>query len=149
MKQLRGAAESEVAASPEQCFSLLADVESYGRWHPDTVREVQVLERDADGLPGKVAATIHAEAGPLARDLHLTLAVALERPRAIRLTRIPHEPTDPERFEVKWTLSDGQPTRIQLELEAVLELPRLVPLGTIGDSLASGFVAAAAEELTS
>jgi hypothetical protein len=149
MKQLRGAADSEVAASPEQCFALLADVEGYPRWHSETVRQVEVIERGADGRASKVAATLHAQTGPLARDFHLMLAVALQPPRTVRLTRAPHEPTDPERFEVNWRVAAGQPTRIQLELEAVLELPRLVPLGPVGDSLASGFVAAAARELTS
>jgi Polyketide cyclase / dehydrase and lipid transport len=149
MKQLRGSAESDVAAPPEQCFAVLADVEGYPRWHSETVRQVEVIERDSYGRPRKIAATLHAEAGPLARDIHLVLAVALEPPRAVRLTRVPYEPTDPERFEVNWTVSDGQPARIQLELEAVLELPRLVPLGAIGDSLASGFVGAATRELTS
>jgi hypothetical protein len=149
MKQLRGEAESELAAPPEQCFALLADVEGYPRWHSEAVRRVEVIERGVDGRPSTVAVALHAEAGPLARDFDLTLAVTLEPPRTVRLTRLQHEPSDPERFEVNWTVAEGQPTRIQLELQAVLELPRLVPLGPIGDSLASGFVAAAARELTS
>jgi ribosome-associated toxin RatA of RatAB toxin-antitoxin module len=39
-----------VDASPEQCFAVVADIESYPEWVAD-LKEVQVLERDQDGRP--------------------------------------------------------------------------------------------------
>ena len=49
-----------------------------------------------------------------------------------------------------WTLAaaPGGGTEISLALDATLSVPRLVPLGGIGDSLADGFVSAAARELS-
>ena len=87
--------------------------------------------------------------GPLAHDLELTLAVERRPPGAISLLRLPNEPTDPEQFRVDWRLSgDARRTRIALELAANLSLPKMLPLGGIGDALAQGFVAAAAREVS-
>ena len=37
-----------VSASPEQCFSVAADIERYPEWAAD-IKEVTVDERDAEG----------------------------------------------------------------------------------------------------
>ncbi len=37
-----------VDASPERCFAVVADIESYPEWVPD-LKEVDVLERDEQG----------------------------------------------------------------------------------------------------
>jgi hypothetical protein len=60
------------------------------------------------------------------------------------LTRIPHDAGDEERFEVAWAFAER---RIQLELNATLPVPRLIPLGGIGNAVAEGFVAAAVRRL--
>ncbi len=39
-----------VSASPERCFSVVADIERYPDWAAD-IKEVEVLERDGDGRP--------------------------------------------------------------------------------------------------
>ena len=61
------------------------------------------------------------------------------------LTRLPNEPDDPERFVARWYLDRAEPagTSVRLELEAELDLPRLVPVGDIANNLASAFVQAA------
>ena len=39
-----------VAAPPERCFAVVADIERYPEWAAD-IKEVTVHERDADGRP--------------------------------------------------------------------------------------------------
>lgn len=147
MKELRGSAATTVAAPVERCVERLRAVDRYPDWYGDVVRDVAVLERDGAGEPERARATLHVSAGPLVRDIRLLLAVVTEPGPTVRLTRIPHQPTDEERFEVIWRLSEGPPTGLALELSANLSVPRLVPLGGIGDAMAQGFVAAAAREL--
>jgi hypothetical protein len=64
------------------------------------------------------------------------------------LSRIPHEPIDKERFDVTWRVDGGQATQIRLDLLANLDVPRLVPLGGVGDSMAQGLVSAATRALS-
>ncbi len=145
MKQLTGSAQLDVAASIEACYALLSDVERYPGWHPDVVREVEVLSHDADGRPARAQAILHVSRGPLVRDFDLTLAVERQPPGAINLIRLPNEPTDPEEFQVRWRLTPSGPkTQVNLELNANLAVPRIVPLTGVGDGLAAGFVAALA-----
>jgi hypothetical protein len=129
---------------------MLGDIEGYPRWYPDVVRGVEVVDRDGDGLATRARARLHAAAGPLSRDLELLLSVS-RRAEEVKLARVPNETTDRERFEVRWTVrpGDGDGCRIEVALAATLDVPRLVPLGGIGDSMASGFVAAAARALGS
>ncbi|MBV9193019.1 MAG: SRPBCC family protein [Solirubrobacterales bacterium] len=150
MKELRGTAGASVDAPLERAQALLEAVDGYPTWYPEVVKQVEVLERGADGPPQRVQAKLHFAQGPIARDFRLLLAVAVERPELVRLTRIPHEPGDPERFEVTWRLArqTQTQTRIDLELRADLDVPRFVPVASIGDSLARGFVAAAVRQLT-
>lgn len=42
-----------VGASPERCFEIAADVESYGEWTAD-LKDATVVERDDDGRPSLV-----------------------------------------------------------------------------------------------
>ena len=73
------------------------------------------------------------------------MAVAVAAPRTVTLTRLPNEPSDAEEFEVRWMLQpEGAGTRIAVEIEANLAVPRMVPLGGIGDAMAAAFVQAAA-----
>lgn len=147
MKELDGSASASVAAPVERCFELLAAVERYPAWYPDVVTSVEVVERDAEGLPARARVTLHAAAGPLVKDFRLLLSVSTERPRSVRLTRIPHDGSDRERFDVAWRLHEGAQTQIVLALKANLSVPRFLPVGGIGDTLANGFVTAAARAL--
>jgi ribosome-associated toxin RatA of RatAB toxin-antitoxin module len=143
MKELRGSASRQVDASRAACFALLADVERYPDWYPQTVQIVRAIERDATGQVSKARAKLHVSYGPLVRDFDLLLTVQLGPPESVKLIRIPHEPGDPERFEAAWRVLAGPRTTIELRLDAALSLPRLVPIGGMADELARGFVAAA------
>jgi hypothetical protein len=103
------------------------------------------VERGDDGLPVKARASLHVAHGPLTRDFRLLLDVHCEPLRLVRLSRVPHDRADPEQFQVTWRLREG--TEIELELAANLSVPRFLPVGGIGEALASGFVAAAARAL--
>lgn len=147
MKRLQARAGALISASPAQCLSLLAAVDRYPEWHPDVVRKVTVLARDARDHAAKVEARLHISRGPLKRELELMLAVTVEEP-AIRLTRLPYDPADEEEFELTWNVGEGAQTRIELDLAASLDIPRAVPLGGVAEAMAQGFVSAAARALS-
>jgi hypothetical protein len=147
VKELDGAAGAVVAASAQECLTLLVAVDGYPSWYPQVVRDVAVLERDPQGRPSRARATLHVSVGPLVRDFNLLLAIAIEDPGTVKLTRVPNDPSDMERFEVTWRVDEAGETRLQLELHANLSVPRLLPLGGVGGSLAQGFVDAAARAL--
>ena len=148
MKELNGSASTGVSAPIEDCFALLIDLERYPAWYPETVREATVTQRDAGGHPSMVRTTLHASIGPLAHEFHLLMAVLSSRPTRVKLTRVPHDAGDRERFEVTWRLEPAAGTRISVDLAANLSLPRLLPVGGVGDAMAGGFVRAAANAVS-
>jgi ribosome-associated toxin RatA of RatAB toxin-antitoxin module len=148
MKELHARAQTPINAGAEEAVALLRAVDEYPTWYPEAVRSAEVLERDGDGWPTKVNATLHLAAGPLVRDFRLTLVVTSPERGTIRLARQPHGAGDSERFEVTWRVVDGSGVRIELALDANLSVPRLLPVGGVGDSLAQGFVTAAARALS-
>ena len=113
MKELHGAASAQVSASVGECFALVEAIEEYPSWYPENVKQVYVVERSHDGRPLAARAQLHVSYGPLVRDFDLLLAVAAEPPDHVKLTRVPHEASDPERFEVMWKITPG---RIDLDL---------------------------------
>lgn len=150
MKELTGSASAATAASPTQAMALLEAIERYPEWHPDVVRQAEVLERDSAGHPMRARTRLHVERGPLTRDFDLVMSVHVDPAGTIKLSRIPEGPGDRERFEVTWHVDGGDAvagTRIGLDLAANLDVPRLVPLGGVGDSMAEGLVSAAKREL--
>ncbi len=147
MKELHARAGTSVNATAEQVLDLLRAVDEYPTWYPDGVRAAAVLERDDEGRPTKVNATLHVASGPLVRDFRLTLAVTSPDPTTIKLARVPHDSRDPERFEVTWRVLERHGVRIELALDANLSVPRLLPVGGVGESIARGFVDAAARTL--
>jgi hypothetical protein len=149
MKELNGSAAATTAASPAQAMALLEAIDRYPTWHPEVVKEAEVLERDGEGHPTRARTKLHVERGPLTRDFDLLMSVAVDPSGAIELTRIPHEPSDKERFDVTWRVDGGQSTRIALDLAANLDVPRFLPLGGVGDSMAEGLVSAATRALGS
>lgn len=147
MKELTGTATGTTQASREQALSLLEAVDRYPSWHPEVIKHAEVLERDADGHPTRARTKLHVERGPLTKDFDLVMSVKVDPAGTIMLKRIPHGPSDPERFDVTWRVDDAESTRIRLDLAANLSVPRLVPLGGVGDSLAQGMVGAATRAL--
>ncbi|MBV9421633.1 MAG: SRPBCC family protein [Solirubrobacterales bacterium] len=147
MKELHGTASAVVPAAQDRCMELLEAVDRYPQWHPDVVKSVEVLERDATGQPSKVRAKLRVERPPVAKDFDLVMAVAIDPPGAVDLTRVQDDPSDRERFAFAWRLEPDGGTRIQLAMDANLDVPWFLPLGRIGDSLAEEFVTAAARAL--
>ncbi len=147
MKELRGTAAVEVAATPAECVALLEAVDRYPEWYPEVVQKVDVTERDAGGQPTKANTRLHVVAGPLTRDFNLQMAVVSEPPGTIKLMRLSHGPSDQEQFQVIWRVTEALRTRIDVALDANLSVPRFLPIGGIGDGLAQGFVGAAARAL--
>ena len=62
------------------------------------------------------------------------------------LTRVTDHPTNQE-FTAAWLVRPDNTTRIELQLEAKLRVPALVPAAGIPDEIANAFVAAAARTL--
>jgi hypothetical protein len=150
VKELTGTAAGTTGATQEQTFALLEDIDRYPTWNGEVVKQAEVLERDAEGHPTKAHCVLHVERGPMTRDFNLTMAVTVDPARTIKLSRIPHESSDGERFEVTWSVAGSNPgTRIQLDLLADLNVPRFIPLGGVGDELAQGMVSAATRALAS
>jgi hypothetical protein len=147
MKELSGSARAPVPASPEASLALLAAVDRYPTWYPEVVRAVDVVEREPSGQPTRVQTKLHLAQGPLAKDFDLLMTVAVQPPSMVSLTRVPHEPSDEERFEVIWHVDGSAQTQIRLDLRADLSVPRFLPIGGIGDAVAGGFVSAAARAL--
>ena len=148
MRELRATAAGTVDAPPEACLALLADVAAYPRWCPQTVRRAEAVERDSDGHPTRARITLRLGLGPLAGSFDELMAVRVDAPDRVSLTRVPHQPTDPERLEVTWQIRPGPPARLEVELTAALDVPRLVPLGAMANSVAQDLVAAASRALS-
>lgn len=148
MKQINGRASSVVAAPVENCFALLEAVHRYPTWNGDLVREVEVLEWDADGRPAGARAMIHVAQSPFAKNFELVVAVSAEPMTAVYLTRLPNAPSDPEQLVISWRLHPDAGTRIELEFHATVSfLPRVVPLFGVGDLIADTLIDAAARTL--
>jgi hypothetical protein len=147
MKDLRVSASATVAATPEACTALLAAVDGYPSWYPDVIREAEVLERDRGGTPVRARATVHLALGPIVHDLELLLTVDVEPGRHVTLTLVTDHPSDTDAFKLSWTVDPGPPTRLELELSARVDVPRFLPVGSLGGPLAQGFVDAASRAL--
>jgi hypothetical protein len=144
MKELRGTATERVPVPIGQCLALVRAVDEYPAWYPDVVRTVDVLERDAGGLPSRARTELRVSVGPLTKDFDLLMAIAFVPPGTVKLVKV----GGTAKFNVTWRLDDGDSTRVTLELDANLDAPRFLPLGDIGNSVAQGFVSAASAELT-
>ena len=145
-REFHGEAAEVVTTSVEDCFALLAAVDRYPDWCPDVVREVDVLDRAADGQPSRVRMTMHIARGALVREFNLFLAIVVEAPGTVKLTRVTDHPTNQE-FNATWMLGPAGSTRVALELDAKLRVPWYIRGGGIGNAIAEGFVTAACRAL--
>jgi hypothetical protein len=151
VKELTGSASGTTPATPAQAMALLEAIDRYPTWHPDVVKQAEVFERDDQGRPTKARTKLHVERGPLTRDFDLVMSVHVDPAGTVKLSRIRNPGSDKERFDVAWRVDraagGGQGSRISLDLSANLDVPRLVPLGGVGDSMAEGLVCAATRAL--
>jgi ribosome-associated toxin RatA of RatAB toxin-antitoxin module len=148
MREFHGEAAETAAAAQEACFALVAAIDRYPDWCPDVIREVEVLDRGSDGQPRKVRMRIHVNRAGMSREFDLFLAIAVQPPESVKLTRFTDHPTNQE-FDATWTVRPAQSTRIGLALDAKLRVPWYVRAGGIADAIAEGFVAAACRALSS
>ena len=148
MKELRGRAGTEVDAAPEQCFELLAAVERYPAWFA-VVREVEIFDPERNGTPGMARAELHVPQSPFAKDFRLRVAVRTERPVAVRLTRMPEGPQDPDRLELMWRVGAEDRTWLEFEFAAAASfVPGFLPIGDAGNLIAQAVLKAAYDALT-
>ena len=146
MREFRGEAAEVVGPPVENCLALLAAVDRYPDWCPDVVQDVEVLDRGAGGQPTRVRIRMNIVRGPVDREFDLFLAIVVEPPGTVRLTRVTDHPTEQE-FEATWLLSPAGSTRISLQLEAKLRVPSYIPAAGAGDAIARAFVTAACRAL--
>ena len=143
MKRLTASASATITAPPERAVATLEAVDRYPEWHADVVRDVVVIERNAAGAPTLARAVLELALGPASRTVELTLSVTA-RPNEVTLTRVPNAPSDHEELELAWQVEPG---RLLLRIGASLDVPRLLPVGSIAAQLAEGFVGAASSAI--
>ena len=90
---------------------MVAAVDRYPDWCPDIVRGVDVLDRGADGQPSRVRMTMHIARGAVVREFNLSLAIVVEPPGTVKLTRVTDHPTNQE-FNATWMLRPAGSTRV-------------------------------------
>ena len=73
----------------------------------------------------------------------------LRRPGLVHLRHVSRGPSSGASFDATWQLEEGAGTQLELELDARMPVPALVPVGRVGDAFASGFMKAAVERLES
>jgi hypothetical protein len=123
-------------------------VDGYPTWFPEMVRDVEVLQRDASDQPTRARTKLHVARGPLVHDFDLLMAIAVEPPGTVKLSKVTSD-RSPSRFDVTWSLQAAESTRIELNLSATLSVSELVPVGDIGNAIAEQFVVAASRALAS
>jgi hypothetical protein len=89
---------------------------------------------------------MHIARGALVREFDLFLAIVVERPRTVKLTRVTDHPTNQE-FNATWLLHPASSTRVALQLDAKLRVPWYIRARGVGDAIAEGFVTAARRAL--
>lgn len=107
-----------VRASPERCFAVVTDFESYPQWAAD-IKEVQVLDRDAEGRGRRV----QYRAAAFGRSTTYTLVYDYtDAPKVLSWTL---EKGDLEKvLDGSYTfVEDAGDTEITYHLEAELILP--------------------------
>jgi ribosome-associated toxin RatA of RatAB toxin-antitoxin module len=109
----------EIPASIDACFQAVIDVESYPTWASD-VREVSVLERDAQGRPTRVA----FRTGAFGRSASYSLAYDYsDAPHSLSWSQVEGDITS--RMDGRYTFVPGpnDMTRVTYELAAELVVP--------------------------
>ncbi len=145
MREISATATGTAQASIDAVFAQLRDVEHYPDWYPAGAKSVEVVERDAGGLPVAVNAVLAAVAGPLRKNFDVRLAVEAQAPTRVALVRIADDRGDHEALTISWTLRElgPQQTEVKVEMVAHLDVPPFLPVGQVAQEAAGGFLAAA------
>ena len=148
MKELQGRATGKLDLPPAACFKLLSAVERYPDWI-GFVREVELLERERKGKPGRARAALHIPQSPFGTDFELVVAVRTKRPALITLTRMPNGPDDLDRLNLVWRMQGDGSTQLELEFDVAASfVPGFFPVGGAGEALAQAGIEAARDALT-
>jgi len=148
MKELQGRAATKLDVPAKDCYALLAAIEGYPTW-VEVVREVEILELERNGTPGRARAAVHVPQSPFGTDFELFVAVRTEPPVRITLTRLPQDQSDPDRLELIWRIGGKRSTKLELEFDAAASfVPGFVPVGDVGDIIARAAIEAARAALT-
>jgi ribosome-associated toxin RatA of RatAB toxin-antitoxin module len=149
LKELQGSASTEIEMTAEACFARLASIDRYPAWF-EVVRAVEILERERDGRPRLVRVELHVPQSPFGTDFELLVAIHADRPGAMRFTKVPDGPADPDRLELTWQLTESGSTQIEFEFDAAMSfVPGYLPVGSAGDAIAEAILNAAAAAFTS
>lgn len=82
MADLEGTRSIEIAAPPERCFAIAADLDRVPEWH-GAMTHVEVLERDDDGR----AALVESEIDAAVAHVRVRLRFSYHEPRGLNWTR--------------------------------------------------------------
>jgi ribosome-associated toxin RatA of RatAB toxin-antitoxin module len=105
-------AHADVAAPPERCAAVLADVESYPSW-AGLISGVDVLAPDRVRLHAQV----------IGLPVHMDCSLELGPDRAV-LRRLPYGDDDPESYVATWTVEpNGTGSAVELRVQAELDAP--------------------------
>jgi ribosome-associated toxin RatA of RatAB toxin-antitoxin module len=94
MAGLQGTRSIQVAAPPEHCFAIAADLDRVPEWH-GAMTEVDVLERDGEGR----ALVVESEIDATVARVHMRLRFDYDEPNGLRWTR---ESGDLRSLEGSW-----------------------------------------------
>jgi ribosome-associated toxin RatA of RatAB toxin-antitoxin module len=100
MADLEGTRTIEIAAPPERCFAIAADLDRVPEWH-GAMTEVEVLERDGAGR----ATLVESEMDATVTRVRMRLRFRYDEPGAIRWTR---ESGDLSSLEGSWRFEPHQ-----------------------------------------
>jgi uncharacterized membrane protein len=111
MGNITGERSVEIDAPVQRCFDIAADIENAPAWQ-GSLKDVDVLERDADGRPMVVDTVNDAKV----KTVKTKLRFSYESPGAIRWTQ---EKGDVKALDGAWKLEDlgGDRTRATYSLE--------------------------------
>jgi uncharacterized membrane protein len=141
---IRGESSIEVAASPESCFEVLADMDAYPEWQ-DMVEAIGVRELDELGRP-RVVETLATT--PI-RAVRYVMRYEWDRPRHVRWRQLSGDLDDLEgSYELVAGSGDADSTIVTYRL-GILPSGRLAPLmrSPLFPKLSEWFMRQSLEEL--
>jgi uncharacterized membrane protein len=118
MGVIRGEKSVEIAAPVERCFEIAADIEGAPEWQ-GSLRDVEVLERDAEGRPAVVETRSDAKVKTVSARLRFTY----DPPGSIRWVQ---EKGDTKSLEGWWSLEDIGSNRTRATYALVTDPGRLL-----------------------
>lgn len=139
--------ERVVAAAPADVYAVVDDVEAYPEWMTG-VQSVDVHERGPDGRVSVARIQMELPIPVVKGAFGFTGAIDRTPASRVTLRRKPSKAGDEQALTVDWHLSpEGSGTRVRLEMEATVDVPRFAPLGGPADSMAEGFADALVERV--